>query len=177
MPAGIERKTRSAFGQFSTLISLLEPDGLTLSRVDDESFTQELPSLLLGTRNPGKLGEIETILGGIPWRFRSLREFENVDVAAEDFETYSGNAIAKAQFYARETGLCALADDSGLEVEALEGAPGVFSARYAGAAASDADRRILLFVASLLRSAWRGRASQSSLRLRSGDREARWNCA
>lgn len=108
------------------------------------SIHSESPSLLLGTRNPGKLREVESILGEIPWRFRSLREFENVDIAAEDFDTYSGNAIAKAQFYARETGLCALADDSGLEVEALAGAPGVFSARYAGVEASDADRRVLL---------------------------------
>lgn len=102
------------------------------------------PSLLLGTRNAGKLREIETILGTIPWRLRSLREFDNVDVAAEPADTYSGNAILKAQFYARETGLCALADDSGLEVAALGGAPGVYSARYAGAGASDADRRTLL---------------------------------
>ena len=108
------------------------------------SLHSELPSLLLGTRNVGKVREIETILAGIPWRIRSLREFENVAVAAEDFDTYSGNAIAKAQFYARETGLVALADDSGLEVAALAGAPGVYSARYAGAEASDADRRSLL---------------------------------
>ena len=99
------------------------------------------PFLLLGTRNAGKLREIETILGTIPWRIRSLREFENVDVAAEPANTYAENAILKAQFYARATGLCALADDSGLEVEALGGAPGVLSARYAGAGASDADRR------------------------------------
>jgi XTP/dITP diphosphohydrolase len=102
------------------------------------------PSLLLGTRNPGKVREIETILGSIPWRLRSLREFESVEVAAEPAETYAENAILKAQFYARATGLCALADDSGLEVEALGGAPGVFSARYAGAGASDSDRRKLL---------------------------------
>jgi XTP/dITP diphosphohydrolase len=102
------------------------------------------PSLLLGTRNPGKLREIETILGNIPWRIRSLREFETLGVAAEDAETYTENAILKAQFYARETGLCALADDSGLEVAALGGAPGVYSARYAGENASDADRRTLL---------------------------------
>ena len=102
------------------------------------------PSLLLGTRNAGKLREIETILGNIPWHLHSLREFQNVDVAAEDDDTYSANAIAKAQFYARETGLCALADDSGLEVEALGGGPGVYSARYAGVGASDDDRRMLL---------------------------------
>lgn len=58
--------------------------------------------------------------------------------------TYVENAIAKARFYATATGLLALADDSGLEVSALGGAPGVYSARYAGEGASDADRRALL---------------------------------
>ncbi|HEY2962184.1 MAG TPA: RdgB/HAM1 family non-canonical purine NTP pyrophosphatase [Pyrinomonadaceae bacterium] len=102
------------------------------------------PFLLLGTRNAGKLREIETILGDIPWLIRSLQEFENVGVAPEIGETYSENAIAKAQFYAHETGLYALADDSGLEVAALGGAPGVYSARYAGENAADANRRQLL---------------------------------
>jgi XTP/dITP diphosphohydrolase len=108
------------------------------------STQSQLPSLLLGTRNPGKVREIQTILGDVPWRIRSLREFVDLEVPAETADTYAGNAIIKAQFYARATGLCALADDSGLEVEALGGAPGVYSARYAGAAASDADRRRLL---------------------------------
>lgn len=103
-----------------------------------------LPSLLLGTRNPGKMREIEIILGDVPWQIRSLQEFEAVITPAETGATYAANAIIKAQFYARETGLCALADDSGLEVEALGGAPGVYSARYAGEDASDADRRALL---------------------------------
>lgn len=101
-------------------------------------------SLLLGTRNPGKLREITNILDGCGWSFRSLREFENVASADENGNTYSENAISKAKFYARETGLCALADDSGLEVDALAGAPGVRSARYAGEKASDAARRDLL---------------------------------
>jgi XTP/dITP diphosphohydrolase len=104
----------------------------------------ESPSLLLGTRNAGKVREIETILADIPWRLRSLREFASVGVAIETAPTYAENAIAKAQFYARETGLYALADDSGLEVEVLGGAPGVLSARYAGEGASDTDRRALL---------------------------------
>ena len=108
------------------------------------SRRSQFPSLLLGTRNAGKMREIATILADVPWRMRSLREFPNVGVAAETAPSYAENAIAKAQFYARETGLCALADDSGLEVEALGGAPGVFSARYAGVGASDADRRALL---------------------------------
>jgi XTP/dITP diphosphohydrolase len=101
-------------------------------------------SLLLGTRNPGKVIEITSILADTGWSFSSLREFPNVGEAEENFTTFAENAIAKAQFYAAETGLCALADDSGLEVAALGGAPGVFSARYAGENASDADRRTLL---------------------------------
>jgi len=108
------------------------------------STLSQFPTLLLGTYNTGKLREIQTILVDIPWRIRSLREFADIGVATENGDTYAANAIAKAQFYARATGLCALADDSGLEVEALGGAPGVFSARYAGAGASDADRRKLL---------------------------------
>ena len=101
-------------------------------------------TLLLGTRNPGKLIEITSILEGSGWSFSSLQEFEHVGPAEENGVTYSENAIAKAQFYAAATGLIALADDSGLEVTAFNGAPGVYSARYAGEHASDADRRQLL---------------------------------
>jgi XTP/dITP diphosphohydrolase len=100
--------------------------------------------LLLGTRNPGKIHEIKLILGDLDLQFCSLNDFPEVAVAEEKFDTYAENAIAKAQFYARATGLTALADDSGLEVEALGGAPGVLSARYAGEHATDADRRSLL---------------------------------
>jgi XTP/dITP diphosphohydrolase len=103
-----------------------------------------LKSLLLATRNPGKLKEITSILGDSGWSFRSLQEFEDVETAEENGETYSENAIAKARFYTAATGLWTLSDDSGLEVEALGGAPGVFSARYAGENATDADRRDLL---------------------------------
>ena len=103
-----------------------------------------MQTLLLGTRNPGKVVEIVSILADAGWSFRSLQEFADVAVATENATTYAENAIEKARFYALSTGLCALADDSGLEVEALGGAPGVFSARYAGDRASDADRRALL---------------------------------
>lgn len=99
---------------------------------------------MLGTRNPGKIYEIKLILGDLGLEFSSLQAFPNVAVAEENAETYAENAIAKAQFYAGETGVVALADDSGLEVEALGGAPGVLSARYAGEDATDADRRELL---------------------------------
>ena len=101
-------------------------------------------SLLLGTRNPGKVIEIKSILDGSGWSFSSLAEFPTVGEAEENFVTFAENAIAKARFYAAATGLWALADDSGLEVAALNGAPGVFSARYAGVDASDTDRRALL---------------------------------
>lgn len=103
-----------------------------------------MKTLLLGTRNPGKVKEITSILEDSGWSFCSLQEFPNVGSAEENGETYSDNAIAKAQFYATATGLWALADDSGLEVNALAGAPGVYSARYAGENASDANRRELL---------------------------------
>jgi len=101
-------------------------------------------TLLVGTRNPGKVREIENILAGSGSSFSSLESFPEVDTPAESGATYADNAILKARFYAHATGMYALADDSGLEVEALAGAPGVFSARYAGEKASDADRRALL---------------------------------
>jgi XTP/dITP diphosphohydrolase len=101
-------------------------------------------SLLLGTRNPGKVKEITSILGDAGWSFSSLQEFPSLEAAEENGVTYAENAIAKAVFYACATGMCALADDSGLEVDALGGVPGIYSARYAGENASDADRRVLL---------------------------------
>ena len=88
--------------------------------------------------------EITSVLEDSGWSFSSLQEFEQVDSPEENGATYSDNAIVKARFYAAATGMFALADDSGLEVDALEGAPGVFSARYAGENATDADRRELL---------------------------------
>ena len=103
-----------------------------------------LPSILIATRNPGKVKEITRILEESGWSFSSLQDFEHVDSPEENGETYSENAIIKARFYAAATGMYALADDSGLEVDALAGAPGVFSARYAGENASDAERRELL---------------------------------
>jgi len=103
-----------------------------------------MQTLLLGTRNPGKVREIESILADSGWSFSSLQSFPDVETPAESGATYADNAILKARFYAVATGMCALADDSGLEVEALAGAPGVYSARYAGENASNADRRALL---------------------------------
>ncbi|HEY5443704.1 MAG TPA: non-canonical purine NTP pyrophosphatase, partial [Pyrinomonadaceae bacterium] len=88
--------------------------------------------LVIATRNHGKLLEIRTLLGDIPWSLVTLDQFENVGEAEENESTYVGNAVSKAKFYASATGEIVMADDSGLEVTALAGAPGVLSARYAG---------------------------------------------
>jgi XTP/dITP diphosphohydrolase len=101
-------------------------------------------SLLIATRNPGKLREVRSILQGLHLKLRSLSEFEHVDTVEESAATLAGNAARKAQGYALQTGLWSLADDSGLEVDALGGAPGVLSARFAGEGATDAERVSLL---------------------------------
>ena len=97
--------------------------------------------LLIATRNPGKVREVESLLGTYPLRLRSLAEFSAAREVEETGATFAENAAIKAQAYALQTGCWTLADDSGLEVEALDGAPGVHSARYGGAGVrSDAAR-------------------------------------
>ena len=100
--------------------------------------------LLLGTSSRKKLGELRPILGGAPLTLVTPADL-GLDLDVEETgETFRDNAILKANAFARAAGLPALADDSGLEVDALDGAPGVRSARYAGPGASDADRIALL---------------------------------
>lgn len=96
--------------------------------------------LLIATKNVGKANEFQKLLADLPVRLHNLNDFPDVPEAEETGATFAENARLKARFYAERTGIFALADDSGLEVEALGGAPGVFSARYAGAAASDGER-------------------------------------
>ena len=105
---------------------------------------KDMTKLLIGTGNIGKLREIKTILADVPYEIVSLAEFNDLETAEENGDTYNANAMLKAGSYARQTGLLTLADDSGLEVEALNWGPGVMSARYAGDDASDVDRRALL---------------------------------
>ncbi|HYY59202.1 MAG TPA: RdgB/HAM1 family non-canonical purine NTP pyrophosphatase [Pyrinomonadaceae bacterium] len=102
------------------------------------------PELLIATRNPGKVSEIESLIGPLPLRLRSLAEFPLTQEVEETGSTFEENAAIKARDYAAQTGCWTLADDSGLEVEALGGAPGVLSARYGGAGATDAERIELL---------------------------------
>lgn len=92
---------------------------------------------VLASRNTGKLAELQDLLGALGWRLRLVADFTDA-VVDEPAPTFVENALLKARHAARASGLPALADDSGLEVEALGGAPGVRSARYAGEAATDA---------------------------------------
>lgn len=102
-------------------------------------------TLVLATTNSGKSREIQSFLEGYPIEVRDLNDFGHIPEVAEDGATFEENAYKKALFTARMLGIPALADDSGLEVEALAGAPGVHSARYAGPDASDeANNRKLL---------------------------------
>jgi len=88
--------------------------------------------LLVATRNKHKLEEIHAILAGLDVELHSALDFPEIPDVVEDGDTFEANAIKKAVTLARATGCWALADDSGLEVEALGNAPGVYSARYAG---------------------------------------------
>lgn len=92
------------------------------------------PFLLIATTNAGKFREFEQLLGDVPVRLASLIELPGAPAVAEEGATYTANAMHKALTIARWSGCATLADDSGLEVDALYGAPGVRSARYAGAA-------------------------------------------
>lgn len=88
-------------------------------------------SIVLATRNPGKLKEIRQVLAPLGVEVTGLEAFQDVEEPPEHGSTFAENARAKATAYARATGRWCLADDSGLLVDALDGAPGVLSARYA----------------------------------------------
>jgi len=93
--------------------------------------------LVLATRNSGKIAEFKALVSGFPLDIKSLNDFGPIPEVTEDGKTFEDNAYKKARFTARVLGFPALADDSGLLVEALGGQPGVFSARYAGEGAGD----------------------------------------
>ena len=95
--------------------------------------------LILATTNKNKMKEFQEMLKDFPIEIRSLGDFGPLPEAIEDGETFDDNAYKKAIHTAKILGFPAIADDSGLEVEALDGAPGVYSARYAGDKATDRD--------------------------------------
>jgi XTP/dITP diphosphohydrolase len=106
-------------------------------------MTQPIP-LVIATRNRGKTAEIRSLLEGFPVEIRNLDDFGPIPPVVEDGDTFEENAFKKASFTSRVLGFPALADDSGLVVPALNGAPGVHSARYGGEGATDRDRYLKL---------------------------------
>ncbi|MBU0768192.1 MAG: XTP/dITP diphosphatase [Proteobacteria bacterium] len=100
--------------------------------------------LVIATRNKGKTQEIKALLKDFPVEIKNLDDFGPIPHLEEDGDTFDENAYKKASFAARILGLPALADDSGLIVEALDGAPGIHSARYAGENATDEQRYLKL---------------------------------
>ncbi len=93
--------------------------------------------IVLATTNKGKTKEIQALLAGFPIEVKNLSDFGPIPEVIEDGDTFDENAYKKASFTAKVLGYPAIADDSGLCVEALDGAPGVYSARYAGENATD----------------------------------------
>lgn len=107
------------------------------------SSTASSRSIVLATSNKGKVKELQTMLSPLGWKVHPQNEWDYED-AEETATTFVENALIKARHACTHTGLPALADDSGLAVDALQGAPGIYSARFAGENASDADNVALL---------------------------------
>jgi XTP/dITP diphosphohydrolase len=105
----------------------------------------KIPTLLIATSNKGKVAEIASLLGGLDCRAIGLEDLPQVPPPVEETgTTFVENALLKADYYHAATGLLTLADDSGLEVDALNGRPGVYSARYGGEGMSSARQIALL---------------------------------
>jgi XTP/dITP diphosphohydrolase len=100
--------------------------------------------LVVATSNPGKAREIAEILAGLPIEVLSLSDYPAIPEVEESGSTFEENALIKALHAAQYTGEAVLADDSGLEVDALDGKPGIHSSRFAGPGATDAQKNELL---------------------------------
>ena len=101
--------------------------------------------IVIATSNRGKIQETINAFKDLPVELISLVDLpEKYPEPVEDGDTFAANSLLKAEYYQKQTGMACLADDSGLEVEALGGAPGVYSARFAGESASDADNNAKL---------------------------------
>lgn len=96
-------------------------------------------TIVLASRNKHKIEELQTTMAPLGIELKSSYDFPNLEEVIEDKHTLEGNALKKARYVCQETGLPALADDTGLEVDALDGRPGVYSARYAGESATYQD--------------------------------------
>jgi XTP/dITP diphosphohydrolase len=100
--------------------------------------------LVLATANRAKGRELVALLAGLPYRIQDLSEFPGLVLPPEGETSYADNALGKARAVTAATGLVALADDSGIEVDAFEGRPGVLSARYGGESLTDPERNALM---------------------------------
>ena len=103
-----------------------------------------MADLLLASQNPGKLAEMRKLVAGLPFHVVGPRDIGIEEAPEETGRTFLENAILKARYYAGRSGLLTAADDSGLSVDALDGGPGLYSARFGGEGASDAERNRLL---------------------------------
>lgn len=103
-----------------------------------------IKELVVATHNHGKVEEFKALLKELPIEIKYLADFAAVEPPAETGRTFAANARQKAVYYAKKLGVPCIADDSGLEVQALDGAPGVRSARYAGEKAKDEENNELL---------------------------------
>ena len=118
-----------------------------------------MPKLLLATSNPGKIREYRFLLDGLGYQITTLAEEGITKVVTESGSNYEQNARLKALTYGELSQLTALADDSGLEVDALNGEPGVKSARFAGESATDAEK-VSLLLAKLNGAPWERRTAR-----------------
>jgi len=106
-----------------------------------------MPTLAVATTNEGKLREIRDLLVGLPVNLRTLRDYSPVETPEETGTTFAENACQKALYYAAATGDLTVAEDSGLEVDAMGGAPGVHSARFGGDASTYPEKFALIYAA------------------------------
>lgn len=98
-----------------------------------------MKELVLASGNKGKMAEFQRLLEGLDVQIHSMKEYPEIGEIVEDGSTFAENALIKARAVCKATGKPAMADDSGLAVDALNGAPGIYSARFAGEQRSDAD--------------------------------------
>ena len=103
-----------------------------------------MKEIVIATSNPGKLEEFKEMLKDMEVELHYLAEWPGIEAPEENGRTFAANARLKATYYAKATGMTCIADDSGLEVQALDGEPGVRSARYAGEKATDKENNDLL---------------------------------
>ena len=103
-----------------------------------------MTEMVLATGNKGKLAEFQRLLEGLDIQVHSMKEYPEIGEIVEDGDSFAANALIKARAVCKATGKPAMADDSGLMVDALDGAPGIYSARYAGEHGNDAANNALL---------------------------------